>query len=398
MIKKNAIRIYSEFCTGCGLCGSVSGVNFREDNKGFIYPDLSAKDTELCSIVCPSSGYALKKHSNGTIFGKIQLVKLGWSRDEYIRHSSSSGGVLTALCLYLLDNNLVDAIIQTRVDSNDKRKTETVVSTTREDVLSCMGSRYTTSSPLMNIKAIIEEDKTYAFIGKPCDVSALRMFHSKRNEKWTNQIIYMFSFFCAGQPSLDANNNLLKSLGCNDIEKCDDFQYRGNGWPGFATVKYSDGVVKKMDYEKSWMTILGRDVRKCCRFCADGTGEYADVSCGDAWNLTHDKKPDFTEDKGKNVIFARTDKGQILLDNAVSSGYVEVESFDIYKDELIKRQPYHYARKASLSSLKVAMLICGRQFPKYDRRKLAMFAKGFPLKYKVLRTMGTIHRILTKKI
>lgn len=59
----------------------------------------------------------------------------------------------------------------------------------------------------MEIKNLVETGKKYAFVGKPCDVSALRMLQVRKIEPWTEQITYMFSFFCAGQPSEDANKN-----------------------------------------------------------------------------------------------------------------------------------------------------------------------------------------------
>ncbi|MDO5765332.1 MAG: Coenzyme F420 hydrogenase/dehydrogenase, beta subunit C-terminal domain [Elusimicrobiales bacterium] len=396
MKKKKILNVCSEYCSGCGLCGSVLDVDFKTDTKGFIYPELNQSSIDLCSKVCPASGYALNNYSDGTIFGKVLMSQLGWSCDNDVRHQASSGGVLTSICLYLIRNHIVDGIIQTRKDEKDPRKTVTIVSTKEYEVLSCMGSRYSASSPLMNIRNLIEPNKKYAFIGKPCDVSALRMFQSEFYEPWVGQIEYMFSFFCAGQPSMNANNKLLKALDCDNIKDCKDLQYRGNGWPGFATVEFYDNKVNKMDYEKSWMTILGRDVRKFCRFCADGTGEYADVSCGDAWYLTADKKPDFMERPGRNVIFSRTEKGKSLMEMVVKAGYVDVEDFDIDKDELTKRQPYHYARKASLSSLKLAMQICGRKFPLYSNNVLSIFAKDFPLKSKAYRCLGTIQRVWKK--
>lgn len=400
MAKTNwkSIKTYSEYCTGCGLCASVSDVSFSTDEKGFLYPNLKEKHIDLCKIVCPSSGYAMKECSNGKILGNILETKLGWSTDDDIRYKSSSGGVITSLCVFLIKEKIVDGIIQVRKSAIDVRKTETIVSTTAEDVLSCMGSRYTSSSPLANITKMIEPNKVYAFVGKPCDVSALRMYKKCTNDEWVKQILFMFSFFCAGQPSESANDKLLQSLHCTDFHDCADLQYRGHGWPGYTTVKLKNGKEYKLDYETSWMKILGRDVRRFCRFCADGTGEQADISCGDAWYLTRYLKPDLTEHQGRNVILVRTQEGINLLNKAVRLGVVHTENYSIEKDGLRYSQPYHYTRKASLSSLKLAMLICGRNFPYYDNKNLRNYAKELSLKEKFLRFLGTIQRILKHKL
>lgn len=392
MTKLNSL--YVEYCTGCGLCKAVKGVDFIEDEKGYPVPDIKGNDTSFFEEVCPASGKALSTYQDGSVWGEYQQPFLGWSADEDIREKSSSGGVLTTVCIYLLENRLVDGIIQTKICDTDIRKAETVVSYTRKEVLSCMGSRYTYSSPLMNLAELVEAGKQYAFVGKPCDVSALRIYMDKIQPELKQSIKYLFSFFCAGQPSLNANDKLIKALGGTNLSDCKDLQYRGNGWPGFAILTMNDGSQQKMDYETSWMKILGRDVRRICRFCADGTGELADISCGDAWFLGDNGKPDFSERPGRNVIFARTTLGSDLLNNVVKGKTLVVTAFDPDREGLRRMQPYHYTRKASLLTYKFALRICGRSFPEYANTKLRMFAKGFPLRQKILRFGGTIRRVL----
>ncbi len=389
-----SIELYREFCTGCGLCKTVYNISLYEDKKGFLVPELGQDQENFCSKVCPASGYALKKYQDGSIWGAYTFSALGWSANPIIRKCSSSGGVLTTLCIYLLENGMVDGIIQTRRSLTDIRKTETVLSKTKDEVLSCMGSRYTTSSPLANLDTLIKDGGRYAFVGKPCDVSSLRVYIDEIMPELKDSIIYLFSFFCAGQPSIMANNKLVRLLGGENLQECMDLQYRGNGWPGYSTLTKKDGFQKQMDYETSWMKILGRDVRKICRFCADGIGELADISCGDAWYLGDNGKPDFTERPGRNVIFARTATGVELLKKVVNNGQLTITPFEPHKDGLCKIQPYHYTRKASLLVYKWALNICGRAYPHYDIKKLSLFAKGFPLKQKLLRFGGTVHRVL----
>lgn len=387
-------KLFIEYCTGCGLCKTARCISFEENSKGFLVPLLSKNDIPFCIKVCPAGGNALNNYQDTTIWGSFKRCLLGWAANEKVREGSSSGGVLTALCCYLLDHRLVDGIIQSRQLPDDIRKVETIVSRTKTDVLSCMGSRYTASCPLMNLKELVRTGERYAFVGKPCDVSALRIFMEEEASEMKEQIIYLLSFFCAGQPSIDANNSLLNTLGGNDLDDCADLQYRGNGWPGFTTLTKKDGTKRQIDYETSWMKILGRDVRKICRFCADGTGELADIACGDAWYLGKNGRPDFTERPGRNIIFVRTDVGKNFLKEAINEGAIIAENFDIDKGQLKKMQPYHYTRKASLIEYKYALKVCGRAFPNYENNILRGFAKGFPLKQKILRFGGTIQRVI----
>lgn len=158
------ISVYKEYCTGCGLCKSINRVVFNEDSKGFMYPELSAEDMAFCKNVCPAGGKALRDYQDGNIWGKIENSYYGWASNKDVRYRASSGGVLTALCLFLLDKGYVDGVIQTKRDPLDVRKTITCISSTREEIIGCAGSRYTSSMPLSNIKQIAVEGKKYVFV------------------------------------------------------------------------------------------------------------------------------------------------------------------------------------------------------------------------------------------
>lgn len=391
------VDCFKEYCTGCGLCSSIHNVYFTKDNKNFPVPNISSGDIQLLEQVCPCGGRASERF--GGIWGNSLSTFYAWSKDKDIRDSASSGGVLTSLCCYLLHRNLVDGIIQTRKSETVPYETMTLISRTEDDVKKCMGSRYSISSPLQRIKQLIEPNEKYAFVGKPCDVSALRMYMEMDKELATH-IAYVFSFFCAGMPSESAQIKLLEKLGCSVPNDCIDLQYRGNGWPGYATAKKKDGTKNQITYNESWGKILGRDVRKCCRFCFDGIGELADVSCGDAWYLTKDNKPDFSEHDGRNVVFARTQIGADIIQEAANDGYLIMDRVDVKNifDDLKLIQTYQYERRAGLGSMISAMKICFRNSPAYNKQKLDEYKHELSLKKRLKRFLGTVKRIQQGKI
>lgn len=387
--------VYKEFCTGCGLCHSAYGIELQKDGNGYLYPvSYEGKQKEL-SEICPAGGHASQEMDAAEMWGKTEKVFLGWSADQKIRKQASSGGVLTALCCYLLEQNLVDGIIQTAADAG--YHTKTVISRTPEEVKKCMGSRYSISSPLLEIKQILKEEERYAFVGKPCDVSALRMY-LKEDEKLESQIGYLFSFFCAGMPGERAQKQLLHELGCDREEECDVLQYRGNGWPGYATVTKKDGTQAQMSYDDSWGKILGRDVRKICRYCIDGIGEMADVSCGDAWYLTADGRPDFSEKEGRNVIFARNPEGLELILAAASAGTLSIEEYERCKEELKKIQKYQYERRSTMHAMLSGLRTVGKCTPAYNSRLLKAYEKNADGKLKLKRFLGTVKRAVKGKL
>lgn len=120
-------------------------------------------------------------------------------------------------------------------------------------------------------------------------------------------------------PSYNASIKAINTFG--NTSKPISLQYRGNGWPGYFTVKFEDGTISKMTYNESWGKILGKELGLRCKICPDGIGLLADISSGDSWN-TKDGYPDFTESDGRNFCFIRTETGKELFESAIKDGYI----------------------------------------------------------------------------
>ena len=369
-----------EYCVGCGLCTAVGKAKCYEDGQGFLHPESG--DEEWLREVDRS------RHDGGE-----EVVYYGWSKDETVRNEASSGGVITEIASWLLENHVVDGVIHTCPDPHDQTKTVSCVSTTRDELISRSGSRYSISHPL-SVMDKLDMTKRYAFIGKPCDIAALHNYKTLQPDVG-NVIIYTLSFFCAGLPSKNAQDKLLQHLGCPK-DKLKSLRYRGDGWPGFTTAITVSGQAYKTDYATSWGKILGRDIMKMCRFCLDGVGELADISCGDAWYLTADKRPDFSEGEGRNVIFARTENGEALLQKVICDRKVEVQPADI--GDLKYMQAYQRDRRASMTDKLAASKMLGKSVPKWKWTSIIRYAKHISLHRHLSILKGTCKRILNGKI
>jgi len=392
-MKENVI--IRDYCSGCGLCHSVYGVELSKNEKGFYFPQDYGKVQHELFNICPAGGQSTRRASKESVWGNYEAAYLGWAVDPIIRKKASSGGVLTAICCDLLQRNEVDGIIQTKAGEN--YQTQTVVCRSVEEVKECVGSRYCISSPLMNIKQLVRKGEKYAFVGKPCDVAALRLYLEK-DTQLSNQIIILLSFFCAGMPSNLAQKKLLKELGCTDEKQCSSLQYRGNGWPGYATIIMNDGTRNQMSYNDSWGRILGRDVNKLCRFCMDGIGEMADISCGDAWYLDENNRPLFTESEGRNVIFVRNSKGAEILNRVVEDNQLHLEENNDYMEQLKYVQKYQYERRSTMRSMILGMQIAGRKVPSYDKALLKKLSKYVSIKVRTKRMLGIVKRAFKRSL
>ena len=393
MDKKKAIEVQ---CTGCGLCHCALGCDFTHDMKGFTIPKLyeNSIDKIYSSQICPFNAY--REQQRFELWGNYLNVYEGFSTDNSLRFRASSGGVLTALSIYLLESGTVDAIIHTKKKDDFPLETEITVSTDREAIIRCIGSRYTQSSPLMDILSLVEKNKKYAFIGKPCDVLALKNYMSM-NPELQSQIVITMSFFCAGIPSPMANEKLVQSMQCT-INSLKDFQYRGDGWPGYATAVNAQNKKYQVDYQTAWSKYLGRDVRLACRFCMDGIGEAADIACADLWYLKEGNQPDFSEHDGRNIVFCRSALANLILTDAEAKGYVNVRDYKDRISQFSYIQPYHRSRRTTMKYRVLPMKLFGRAVPKYPDKLLLAASKYSNSKENWRVFKGTVQRIIKKKI
>src|SRR5690606_8516883 len=134
------------------------------------------------------------------IWGPVVASRTAFAADAAARHRASSGGALTALLCHLLEAGAVAAVIQVTASNEPRYANQTVVSRTPEEVLAAAGSRYAPSAPLDGLPERLDGRTRYAFVGKPCDVAALRAL-AKLDARIDAQIVYVLSFFCAGVPS-----------------------------------------------------------------------------------------------------------------------------------------------------------------------------------------------------
>lgn len=382
----------NHLCTGCGLCIAVeNGVRKVKDSKGF---DFFITSNQFLKMgICPNYGKMNRELSKESIWGRILDVCYSYSSNPQIRKAASSGGTLTSLAMFLLDSKIIDGVLESVYIPPFGMKL--CVVTKKEDLLKNVGSKYIDSANLATILSLIEKGKKYCFIGKPCEVTSLKAL-SVSSDALRNSIVLYLSFFCAGVPSIDANKQLIQSLGVNP-DTVEKVQWRGNGWPGRFVVKSKNGE-GSCSYEKAWGEFLGRNVRNSCRVCVDSIGELADISCCDGWYLNKEGKPIFDERDGRNATLIRSKAGQELFRLAVKKNYI-IESGCLNFDEYLKKaQIYHFQRRASMKSMILAYKLCHKQYPICSKKVLKFYSKQICFRSRFRRFIGTYKRILLGKI
>jgi coenzyme F420 hydrogenase subunit beta len=392
--------IDNDLCIGCGLCEGIdSKMTMSLNEKGFLVPNLmesiNNKSLQIIEKCCPGINTFVGNDIEEGFWGKSIGCYTGYSLDKKIRYAGSSGGSITAMLNELLITKEIDAVIQ--VGPNYEKSpfiNEVYLNTTYEEIVKCASSRYSPSSPLKNITELLEKNINLAFVGKPCDVTALRNF-AKIDDRVDKNIKYIFSFFCAGLPSEIGSDNVLKRF---NVEKNDvkSFRYRGNGWPGKTTVILKDDTKAEMTYNESWGKILGKEIHFRCKICTDSIGMSADVVAADAWYSSGDGYPDFEEKDGRSLILSRTKKGDVLLNSMKNKKAIELENLD--ENEIYAMQPGQVSKRTELFGRLIALKLNPFQLvPSYSLKNIYQLSKRVS-KIKTLRSFLGMYKRSLKKL
>jgi len=389
-------------CAGCGGCALAAPgkIEMTMEPPGYLRPHqtsaLEPEEDERIAKICPGLGQSvdLDGRTDDVLWGPYISMHTGFSTDPVLRHTASSGGGVSAVLIHLLDSGAVDAVIQTAASPDVPVANVTVLSETAADVLRAAGSRYAPSAPLAELGAHLDSDRQFAFVGKPCDVAALRAL-AKEDPRVNARIPVMLAFFCAGVPSQAGAEAILEKLG-TDLSATAAFRYRGNGWPGQATARLKDGSEKAMSYFDSWGGILSNHVQLRCKVCADGTGKAADLVFADAWHSDENGYPLFEEHDGISLVVARTTKGTALLEEAKTAGKLTAQPFD--PSDLAAIQTGQSGRRRALFARLAGLRLLGRPVPRYRGLHIVAPARQNKLSSNLRNFLGMIRRGLSGRL
>lgn len=387
-------------CSGCGGCAAAAPgrVSMTVSHEGFLRPSQTAplNPTEEARIaeICPGLTQTVNAQgrTDDPLWGPFVTMQQGHATDTELRFAGASGGGLSALAAWLIESGTVQAVLQVKADPERAVGNVATISRSRADILQAAGSRYAPAAPLAVLPDIPKDLTRLAFIGKPCDAAALRAL-AARDTEVAARFPVILSFFCAGTPSLKGAEAVLKALGSTPDEAL-AFRYRGNGWPGKATVTRNDGRTAEMSYHDSWGKILSKHVQHRCKICADGTGAAADIVCADAWESDDQGYPVFEEAQGTSLFVTRTTEGAGLLRRAAADGAVHLEPFDI--SALAAIQPGQRNRRRAVLARLCALRLLGRPVPSYRGLKLAAAARQANPRFLLRNFLGTLRRGLSK--
>jgi coenzyme F420 hydrogenase subunit beta len=384
----------------------VQLVDFLAEGIRPIVAAGDCKDCVLCLDVCPAvhthfglqassaESRAEARPAGGDGFtkewGQILEIWEGHASDEEIRFKGSSGGVLTALALYCVERAGMHGVLHTGQDPADPLRNRTRLSRTRSELLAASGSRYSPASVCNGLDLVEAALAPCAIIGKPAEIAAVRNAAGLRPELNRNVGLIM-SFFCAESPSTRGTVELLEHLDV-DPASLNDLRYRGYGWPGhFApTCTGATEPCRKMTYRESW-GFLQAYRPWSARLWPDGSGELADISCGDPWYEPPDGK-----NPGFSLVVVRTERGREIINAAIAEGYVVLQPAERWK--LLKSQSALLEKKGAIWGRRLALRCMRLPITQFCGLDLWPCWKLLAMTDKLRAIFGTLRRIFTRRL
>lgn len=390
-------------CIGCGACvyacpeRKILLEDIEEDGIRPFLRDSDCRGCTDCLKVCP--GLETAHAAGGPENVLVRELKSGWgpvlelweghAANPRFRFEGSSGGVVSALAAFCLENGFAEGVMHIGASENDSLRNQTFYSCSAEKLLARTSSRYSPASPCDSLELLERGRGSGVFIGKPCDVAGLRKSESLR-PLLREKVALAIGIFCAGTPSTRGTLDLLKKLNVAPGE-VEELRYRGRGWPGMATVRLKgpEKVHSRLTYMEAWGFIQQyRPYR--CYLCPDGTSEFADVSCGDPWYRG------ITEgEAGYSLVVVRNEKGRRILREAKKAGYLTLKPVE--PKVLIRSQEGLLRKRQAIWGRLLALKAIGIPTPRLEGFSLFHNWLDLPFTKKIQSVAGTVRRAIQRK-
>ncbi len=318
----NNINIIDKnICVGCTSCYNIctqNAITMKYNEEGFKYPIIDENKCTNCGL-CKKRCPILYKKNNSM----INKCYAAFNNNEYIRRTSSSGGIFELLAKKVLNSNgkVIGAAF------NEENILSHVIIDNYDDLEKLKGSKYLQSNLeniFKHIKADLLNNKKLLFVGTPCQVAGLKTF---LNKEYKN--LYCCDFICHGVPSTKVFNKYIKELEEKNgkVIGAINFRNKESGWRNFSiSIKQEKNNYIKEHSNDIYMKLFLSNIslRLSCYNCKfKNENRYSDLTLGDFWGID-ESYPELNDGMGVSSVIVNTEKGDKI--------------FNSIKNELIYKQ------------------------------------------------------------
>ena len=373
--------INSGLCNRCGSCVGLSrGKIVFGDRTGKYLPEikerLTPEEEELVFAACSGKGFDFPEERN-KIFGEntpehiytgaYRSIFIGHSTDEQIRSLSASGGIISAVLVWLLEKGEIDGAVVLGMSEKEPWLTRPFIATSREEILQAAQSKYIISSVNEILPQIGEFEGNLAYVGLPGQVQSVRNLQRMGHPSVRN-IKFIFGPFYGNTLHFSSVRSFLRSFGYKDYKEITRLYFRYGEWPGKMRVEFRDGsVIELPKFHANYL--IPFHIVKNSLLCTDLSNEYTDISGGDAWAPVYEERG-----KGFSMVICRSEKGEKILDAMLREKRLELEPITGEEAITMHSHGYDLKKRGTFIRLRFRRLF-GQRVPDYGYR-VAGFSPG----------------------
>ena len=249
--------------------------------------------------------------------GHIDKLWTGHATDSLIRHTGASGGVTSAVLIYLLESGRIHGAVLARQGLPSPEEASWFIARTRDEVLACAQSVYVPLSMLDALPHLVPGER-YAMTCVPEQSAALRVLQHGGHEP-ARQIQFVLGPYTGTALDKRAIRSLLRANKVADDDAITSLKWRAGEWPGYLEILTASGrqIRSKKVYYNFLIPFF---VTQTSLQSMDFANEFTDLSVGDAWS------PKFEGlGQGFSVVASRTAEMTQIMAEMSAMGLLALE-------------------------------------------------------------------------
>ena len=323
--------VTSGLCTGCAACVIACPhpvLDYETDNGVYkpFHLDIDGgpddcthgqKGCTMCTRACPrfrnweseiDTHKFARERTDDEVWG-IGDVLLARATDESLVENGQDGGFISALLIYALENDVIDAALVSGLEGDGSTwRAVPRVARTRHDVIETAKSRYTYSANLLAYPEAAEGGaERIALVGMGCMASAPGAMQSRKAGKLARRLSLTIGLMC----SKTFDDSIFEELfeAKYGIKRADISKMNIKG---VFQIWTTDGHFHEVPLKEAHAY-----TREGCTLCPDFAAEHADISTGGIGAFG-----DWT------LVIVRTDQGRELMSAMKEQGLIETRPGD----------------------------------------------------------------------
>lgn len=350
------IEEIKQTCTGCGACASVCPrdcIKFEFDKEGFYYPTIDKSNCIECGL-CEKKCHVL----NFSVPDAEKTTYYGYTRDDALRHQSTSGGAFSAIAENILESGgkVYGAYLDCKTCDLKHTSTDEV------DIGELRKSKYLESymgTTIKNIQTDIDLGRRVMFCGTPCQTAAVKKAVTDKEN-----LLLTVDFICHGVPSAKLFKEHMQNVLGKRSLRIINFRSKIKGWRNIRLQMDINGSekIKPAACDTFYYGFISMNafLRKSCYDCKYREVHCSDITIADFWGYRN-VDPGLDDGKGLSLIVANNELGRNIVRSMHNFELTEIDN---------KFSDYAYAPK-DLSSGKALRDEFYRNYEKYGFEKAA---------------------------